>query len=124
MTYESASKQHMLLDSAAIDSLEVVRPLQLVPSTCHGAPAAAAAAAPGGLHNTHSQPPRRAGGRAGAEAAASAAAKRYACLLSFFNHTTTSSGARLLRSNLLQPLKDVASIELRLDALQVRAAIM
>jgi DNA mismatch repair ATPase MutS len=108
----------MLLDSAAIDSLEVVRPLQPIPSTCHGA--AAAATAPGGRGNPHQ---RRAGGRAGAEAAASAAAKWYACLLSFFNHTTTSSGARLLRSNLLQPLKDVASIELRLDALQVSKVV-
>lgn len=40
-------------------------------------------------------------------------------LYGFLNHTTTAAGARLLRTNLLQPLTDVTTLELRLDSLQV-----
>ncbi|KAF8065536.1 wdr82 [Scenedesmus sp. PABB004] len=39
-------------------------------------------------------------------------------LLGFLSHTATACGARLLRTNLLQPLTDVATLELRLDSVQ------
>jgi DNA mismatch repair ATPase MutS len=41
-------------------------------------------------------------------------------LFGFLNHTATACGARLLRTNLLQPLTDITTLELRLDSLQVR----
>lgn len=41
-------------------------------------------------------------------------------LFGFLNHTTTAVGSRLLRTNLLQPLTDVNTLELRLDSLQVQ----
>jgi MutS domain III len=63
----------------------------------------------------------RASVRAAAAAAAVAAppAARAASLFGFLNHTATSAGARLLRTNLLQPLTDIPTLELRLDSLQV-----
>eukprot|EP00878_Enallax_costatus_P017833 GHUV01018739.1.p1 GENE.GHUV01018739.1~~GHUV01018739.1.p1 ORF type:complete len:305 (+),score=89.73 GHUV01018739.1:1078-1992(+) len=39
-------------------------------------------------------------------------------LFGFLNNTTTAAGARLLRTNLLQPLTDITTLELRLDSLQ------
>lgn len=44
---------------------------------------------------------------------------RTSSLFGFLNHTTTAAGARLLRTNLLQPLTDIITLELRLDSLQV-----
>lgn len=40
------------------------------------------------------------------------------CLFGLLNNTLTAMGARLLRSNVLQPLTDVSTINARLDALE------
>lgn len=45
-------------------------------------------------------------------------------LFGFLNHTSTAAGARLLRTNLLQPLTDITTLELRLDSLQVIAFLL
>lgn len=42
-----------------------------------------------------------------------------ATLLSFLDKTATVCGRRLLRTNVLQPLRDIPSLEMRLDSLQV-----
>jgi DNA mismatch repair protein MSH4 len=39
-------------------------------------------------------------------------------LYGFLNHTLTRMGARMLRTNILQPLTDVATLEMRLDAVE------
>lgn len=39
-------------------------------------------------------------------------------LLGVLNHTKTPGGARRLRSNILEPLVDVDSINIRLDSIQ------
>lgn len=54
---------------------------------------------------------------------AAAANKRCSSLFGFLNYTSTSCGARLLRTNLLQPLKDINTLQLRLDSLQVCARV-
>jgi len=54
---------------------------------------------------------------------AAAANKRSSSLFGFLNYTSTSCGARLLRTNLLQPLKDINTLQLRLDSLQVCARV-
>lgn len=54
-------------------------------------------------------------------AAAPSSSKGSGSLFGFLNHTATACGARLLRTNLLQPLTDITTLELRLDSLQVRA---
>jgi hypothetical protein len=53
---------------------------------------------------------------------AAAANKRCNSLFGFLNYTSTSCGARLLRTNLLQPLTDINTLQLRLDSLQVPEA--
>jgi hypothetical protein len=58
-----------------------------------------------------------------AAAAASCSSKGSGSLFGFLNHTATACGARLLRTNLLQPLTDITTLELRLDSLQVCGAI-
>lgn len=40
------------------------------------------------------------------------------CLFGLLNETLTPMGARLLRSNILQPLTDVQTLETRYDALE------
>lgn len=45
-------------------------------------------------------------------------AKSTDCLFGLLNNTLTAMGARLLRSNILQPLTDVGTLNARLDALQ------
>ena len=45
-------------------------------------------------------------------------AKSKDCLFGLLNQTLTPMGARLLRSNILQPLTDTANIEKRYDAIQ------
>ncbi|KAF6261419.1 muts domain V-domain-containing protein [Scenedesmus sp. NREL 46B-D3] len=51
-------------------------------------------------------------------AAAPSSSKGSGSLFGFLNHTATACGARLLRTNLLQPLTDITTLELRLDSLQ------
>jgi hypothetical protein len=55
--------------------------------------------------------------------AAAASNKRCTSLFGFLNYTSTSCGARLLRCNLLQPLTDINTLQLRLDSLQVCFAV-
>lgn len=45
-------------------------------------------------------------------------AKSKDCLFGLLNHTLTPMGARLLRSNILQPLTDKANIENRYNAVE------
>lgn len=45
-------------------------------------------------------------------------AKSADCLFGLLNNTLTAMGARLLRSNVLQPLTDVSTLNARLDALE------
>lgn len=45
--------------------------------------------------------------------------RRSCSLFGFLDHTSTTCGARLLRTNLLQPLTDITTLELRQDSLQV-----
>ena len=40
------------------------------------------------------------------------------CLFGLVNETSTQMGARLLRSNILQPLTDPANLSLRYDAVE------
>ena len=40
------------------------------------------------------------------------------CLFGLLNHNLTPMGARLLRSNILQPLTDAKTLELRYEALE------
>lgn len=40
------------------------------------------------------------------------------CLFGLLNNTLTAMGARLLRSNILQPLTDISTLNARLDALE------
>lgn len=61
---------------------------------------------------------RRASCKAAAAASCSSS-KGSSSLFGFLNHTATACGARLLRTNLLQPLTDITTLELRLDSLQV-----
>lgn len=49
---------------------------------------------------------------------------RTSSLFGFLNHTATACGARLLRTNLLQPLTDITTLELRLDSLQVNTEVV
>uniref|UniRef100_A0A383WQ55 DNA mismatch repair proteins mutS family domain-containing protein n=1 Tax=Tetradesmus obliquus TaxID=3088 RepID=A0A383WQ55_TETOB len=60
---------------------------------------------------------RRASCKAAAAASCSSS-KGSSSLFGFLNHTATACGARLLRTNLLQPLTDITTLELRLDSLQ------
>lgn len=59
------------------------------------------------------------GGSRWQQAQAAAANKRCTSLFGFLNYTATSCGQRLLRTNLLQPLTDINTLQLRLDSLQV-----
>ncbi|KAI8469891.1 MAG: muts domain V-domain-containing protein [Monoraphidium minutum] len=109
--YGAAARQHMMLDHATIASLELLRPL-------HRAAAGAAAAPRGpGAHAAAGGGGRGGRGGFGSSRVAAASAARFASLLAFLDHTATACGARLLRTNVLQPLTDVATLRLRLDAL-------
>lgn len=78
----------MMLDAATIDALELVRP------------------------NT------RAGACAGGAGGSKGRARGATSLLSFLDQTSTVPGARLLRTNVLQPLTSVATLVMRQDAVQ------
>lgn len=86
-----------------------------------------AAAAPGGDGNSDDIFAPRDGSRSRSSSrwrqqqqAAVASSKRCTSLFGFLNYTSTSCGARLLRTNLLQPLTDINTLQLRLDSLQVQ----
>jgi DNA mismatch repair ATPase MutS len=77
----------------------------------------------GGGYATSSSTSYKGRRRASCKAAAAASyssSKGSGSLFGFLNHTATACGARLLRTNLLQPLTDITTLELRLDSLQVR----
>lgn len=61
----------------------------------------------------------RAGGRWQRQVQAASVSKRCSSLFGFLDYTSTSCGARLLRTNLLQPLTDINTLQLRLDGVQV-----
>jgi DNA mismatch repair ATPase MutS len=67
---------------------------------------------------------RRGGWRNQQLQAAAGANKRCSSLFGFLNFTSTSCGARLLRTNILQPLTDITSLQMRLDSLQVSTATL
>jgi hypothetical protein len=94
--------------------------------TGQGAAAAAAAAGAGEADDLSAPRDSSSRGRTNSrwqqqqqQAAAAASNKRCTSLFGFLNYTSTSCGARLLRSNLLQPLTDINTLQLRLDSLQV-----
>lgn len=85
------------------------------------------AGAPGGHGNSDDIFAPRDGSRSRASSrwqqrqqAAVASSKRCTSLFGFLNYTSTSCGARLLRTNLLQPLTNISTLQLRLDSLQVQ----
>ena len=100
-------------------------------TVCSRSSAPAAAAAAGGVDTDDIFAPRdsdsrggRRGGRGSSgrwqQSQAAGANKRCSSLFGFLNYTTTSCGARLLRTNLLQPVRDIRTLQLRLDSLEVR----
>ncbi len=90
LEFGAATGQHMLLDAATIDALELVRP------------------------NTKGAP----GGQRSGWGARKSKQYSTSSLLGFLDQTSTVPGARLLRTNVLQPLTSVATLEMRLDAVQ------
>eukprot|EP00879_Flechtneria_rotunda_P022276 GHRR01023502.1.p1 GENE.GHRR01023502.1~~GHRR01023502.1.p1 ORF type:complete len:407 (+),score=144.07 GHRR01023502.1:71-1291(+) len=56
--------------------------------------------------------------RAGPQGHKPSISARTSSLFGFLNHCSTTCGARLLRTNLLQPLTNIPTLELRLDSLQ------
>ena len=76
--------------------------------------------ADGGFASRDSSRGRRAGGGRWQQLQqAGGVSKRSSSLFGFLDYTSTSCGARLLRTNLLQPLTDINTLQLRLDSLQV-----
>lgn len=98
-----APDAYMQIDSASVEALEIIQPLQ-VPHACsfsYRVPAA------GGISYMRSHDGAQAVPTAGKSAMGAAS------LFRWLNHTHTKSGSRLLRANLLQPLTDVGTLSLR-----------
>jgi hypothetical protein len=137
---------HMSLDRDVVTSLELLAPSRaraalqkaLAKSSSSSASrsrdaAAAAAAVAGDAQGASGfaasygdgSRGRRGGGRGGRQGwrqqggAASSVSRRSSSLFGFLDHASTACGARLLRTNLLQPLTDITTLDLRLDSLQV-----
>jgi DNA mismatch repair ATPase MutS len=99
--------------------------LQDAPLGTQGTTASRPIAGTQGGYATSSSAPARGKRRASCKAAAAntASSKGSGSLFGFLNHTATACGARLLRTNLLQPLTDITTLELRQDSLQASKTV-